>query len=307
MLSELLAAIPPLGAARSRLQASARSLLEPPRGAPRVDFEAGGDAGILGPDSVAWKIFAHPAAVFIGGVAAVYLELAEPRVRSGVWDHTEFKVDPIGRMKRTGLAAMVTTYGSRAEVERVTSHVRRMHERVRGVTPEGVAYHASDPELLTWVHVTAVYGFLSAHVRYVNPDLPVEEQDRYYAESVIAARLYGATWAPTSVAEAAEYLESVRPRLVDHAIVHEFHRLVSDVPAISRAALPVQRLLVQAAIDILPSSARDLLGFGGVQWARVAARPLVRSLVSLATMATPDGPPQQACRRVGVDPARLFE
>jgi uncharacterized protein (DUF2236 family) len=33
-------------------------------------------------------VFKNPVTLFIGGVGAVLLELAEPRVRDGVWGHS---------------------------------------------------------------------------------------------------------------------------------------------------------------------------------------------------------------------------
>jgi uncharacterized protein (DUF2236 family) len=45
-------------------------------------------------DSVSWQIFKNPLALFVGGVAAVILELADPAVRTGVWEHTDFRRDP---------------------------------------------------------------------------------------------------------------------------------------------------------------------------------------------------------------------
>jgi len=94
-------------------------------------------------------------ALFIGGVAAVIMELAEPRVRTGVWEHTTFRVDPTRRLRRTGLAAMVTIYGARGKAEAMIARVRRMHDRIAGSTPAGKAYRANDPELLNWVQATA--------------------------------------------------------------------------------------------------------------------------------------------------------
>jgi uncharacterized protein (DUF2236 family) len=298
--------LPFVGTARVRLEEAARRLLEPPSGMPRVDFEhPAGDPGVLGPDSVGWRIFANPGTMFIGGVAAVFLELAEPRVRSGVWDYTEFRTDPVGRMRRTGIAAMITTYGARADVEAVTARVRAMHARVRGVTPDGVPYRADDPELVTWVHVTAVYGFLNAYLRYLDPGLSRADQDRCYRESIPVARLYGAEWAPGSVDEVEEYMESARPRLVDHPIVHEFQELVSNAPTLSAAAQPLQRLLVQAAIDVLPDWARRTLNLERGQWFRVASRPVVSGAVAVLGRLVPDGPPQQACRRMGLSASTL--
>src|SRR6185295_17681676 len=111
-----------------------------------------GEPALAPSDGVAWQVMKNPVALFVGGVTAVILELAEPRVRSGVWDHTTFRTDPLSRMERTGLAAMVTVYGARSTADRMIAGVRRLHERVSGVTPAGVSYRASDPELLDWVH-----------------------------------------------------------------------------------------------------------------------------------------------------------
>ena len=83
-----------------------------------VDFAKPDGAPALVPaESISWRLFRNPVSLYIGGVAAVLLELAEPRVRAGVWDHTSFRTDPVTRMKRTGLAAMVTVYAARGTAE----------------------------------------------------------------------------------------------------------------------------------------------------------------------------------------------
>ena len=71
---------------------------------PGIDFRnPPGEAAMVGPDSVSWQVFRNPVTMFIGGVAAVLLELGEPRVRTGVWEHSSFRRDPAGR--RTGRCA----------------------------------------------------------------------------------------------------------------------------------------------------------------------------------------------------------
>ena len=264
-------------------------------------LEPAGDPGIFGPDSVTWRVLSNPASVFIGGITAVLLELAEPSIRSGVWDHTNFRTDPVGRMRRTGLAAMAITYGSTRDAEAVMARIRRVHESITGVTPNGRPYRANDPELLTWVHVTAGYGFLQAYSRYLEPALSRADQDRYYTESLKVCRYYGIEWAPSSVSEVERYFEQMRPRLEHHEILEEFLELVLNVPVVSAAALPVQRMLVQAAIDLLPSWTRETLRLEKGQSLRVASRPLVRTTVALAGWLIRDGPPQQARRRVGTE------
>jgi uncharacterized protein (DUF2236 family) len=155
----------------------------------------------------------------------------------------------------------------------MTSRVRRIHDRVNGTTPDGQPYQANDPELLTWVYATAACGFMNAYLRFVNPLLDRAEHDRYYGESVHACRYYGANCTPASVAEVEQYIEEMRPNLRNHEILEEFLNLVSNVPILSAAALPAQRLLVQAAIDVLPSWARELLRLEKAQPLRVAMRP----------------------------------
>src|SRR3546814_3783070 len=73
-----------------------------------IDFSAPlGEPALLSPDSVQWRVYKNPIALGIGGIAAVLLEFAEPRIRSGVWDHSTYKSAPIGRSRRTGPVAML--------------------------------------------------------------------------------------------------------------------------------------------------------------------------------------------------------
>ena len=175
---------------RSGLEAATRSLFDL-REQPSADFSLPvGEAALVPADSVSWRVFKTPLSLFIGGVAAVIMELAEPRVRTGVWEHTTFRVDPVRRLRRTGLAAMITVYAARGKAEAMIARVRQIHDRIAGLTPAGEAYHANDPELLNWVQGTAAYGFLQAYHQYVGA-LSNLERDCYYAEGTQAARLYG--------------------------------------------------------------------------------------------------------------------
>lgn len=295
-------------AARTRIERPLLELYDAPGSSRPIDYlEPAGDSGLFGPASVTWRVHRNPATMFIGGIAAVFLELAEPRIRSGVWDHTDFRTDPVARMRRTGMAAMITSYGSTKDVEATTAHVRRMHERVCGTTPPPDArpYRATDPELLRWVHATAAYGFLNAYHRYADPSLARDDRDRYYAESTRGAEAYGASDVPSSVDELERHFAAVRPSLRNHEILEEFRRLVSTSPVLGSAGLPLQRVLVEAAIDVLPGWAVELLDLEGGQWLRIARRPLVRSIVALLARVVRDGPAERACRRMGVSTAVL--
>src|SRR5215470_14784311 len=111
---------------QSSLEAMAWVLLEPGDRS-HIDFSRPvGEAALLSPESVSWRVFKNPLSLFIGGVTAVIMELAEARVRTGLWEHTTFRLDPIRRLRRTGLAAMVTIYGARSTAEPMIARIRRI-------------------------------------------------------------------------------------------------------------------------------------------------------------------------------------
>lgn len=287
-------------------QLLARAALRPETGQ-HVDFtRPAGEPALVGPDSVAWQVFRNPVALFVGGITAVILELAEPRVRSGVWDHTSFRTDPLARMERTGLAAMVTVYGARSVAEQMIAGVSRLHERVRGVTPAGVEYRASDPELLDWVQATASFGFLEAYRTFVRP-LDRAARDRFYAEGRDAARLYGATGAPTSEAELEALFAAMRPKLERSEIVFEFLEILERTAILPRPLRRLQSLLIRAAVDITPGWTREILGLDDPERGlRPAERRRVLALGRFADrFVVPGSPPAQACRRLGLAPKAL--
>ena len=76
---------------------------------------------------------------------------------------------PARRIRRTGLAAMVTVYGPSSTAEAMIATVPRTHGQVRGHTPAGVAYCANYPELLTWVQEPPRSAFLRAYRTYACP------------------------------------------------------------------------------------------------------------------------------------------
>ena len=274
--------------------------LSTPTDLPAVDFASPpGEPALAAPDSVSWRVFRNPVSLFVGGVTAVLLELAEPRVRTGVWDHTSFRVDPLRRLQRTGLAAMVTVYGARSKAEAMIAGVRRMHGTVAGITPAGAPYRADDPELLDWVQATASFGFLEAYSRWVRP-LTDAEKDRFYGEGVAAARLYGATGAPTSLAEQEQLFKAMAPALEPSAILGEFLEIMGRAAILPGPLRLLQRPFVRAAADTLPTWA-----IARLRLETRRPRPWEAALVRMAARAAdrlvlPSSPPVQACRRMGL-------
>lgn len=284
---------------RARLDGAAAGFLSGAEGLD-VDFSApAGESALVPPDSVSWRVFKNPVALYIGGVAAVILELAEPRVRTGVWEHTTFRADPVTRLRRTGLAAMITVYAARSSAEKMIARIVRMHERISGKTPSGEPYRASDPELLDWVQATASFGFLEAYSTYVAP-LTTAERDRFFGESAPAARLYGATGAPTTQKDWEEIYGRMRPRFERSDIIFEFLSIMRRAPALPQPVRLAQGTLIRAAIDIVPSDAREVLGLDSSFGLRPFERFLVRRMGRRADRwVLPSGPPAKACVRMG--------
>jgi len=271
-----------------------------------IDFSRPtGEPAFISPDSMSWRIFKNPLSLFIGGVTAVIMELAEPRVRTGVWEHTTFRVNPIRRLRRTGLAAMVTIYGARSTAEAMIARVRRMHDEVAGTTPSGEAYCASDSELLNWVQSTAAYGFVQAYHAYVQP-LSLSERDRYYTEGVLAASLYGATSAPTSEAELELLFQATAGRLERSDIVFEFLSIMRCAPILPPLLRPAQHLLVRAAVDLTPRWVRTILGLNGHGLHAWEAEVVRQAGAFADRLVLESNPAVQACRRMRLPAHYLY-
>lgn len=287
------------------LNAAIRALLDPGDRS-SVDFSRPtGEAALVSPDSVSWRVFKNPLSLFIGGVTAVVMELAEPRVRTGVWEHTNFRIDPIRRLRRTGFAAMVTIYGARSIAETMIARIRRMHDLVAGTTPSGEAYCANDPELLNWVQGTAAYGFLQAYHAYVQP-LSLSERDCYYAEGISAAALYGATSAPTSEADLEMLFQATTGRLERSDIVFEFLAIMRSTPILPLPLRPVQHLLVRAAIDLTPRWLRTILGLNEHELHTWEAEVVRQAGAFVDRLVLESNPAVQACRRMRLPADYLY-
>ncbi len=229
--------------------------------------------GLFGPQAVAWRVHGDVAAMMVGGIAGLLLQMLHPSVLAGVWDHSNFRADMHGRLRRTARFIALTTYGAPDEAQAAMARVRLIHERVRGTLPDGTAYAASDPALLAWVHATEAVSFLTAWIRYAEPAMSAADQDRYFAEMAQVAAGLGADPIPGSRIEAEQLIQAMRPQLHVDARTREVARLVLTQPARRRIAEPFQALTMQAAIDLLPDWARAMHRLP----APVLARPLVRA------------------------------
>lgn len=274
----------------------------------KVDYTAPlGEPAFASPDSVSWRVFKNPVALAIGGISAVLLEFADPRIRSGVWDHSVFKTDPIGRARRTGIAAMVGVYGPQTAARRVIQGVTNMHSRVSGTTPAGETYRALEPQLLDWVSATASYGFLFAYDRFVCP-LSEVEKACFFAEGETVAGLYGVQQNIRSEADFFAMMQIRLPKFEPHPINTEFLSIMKSGRAAPGVPKGLQSALVHAAVEILPPVMRERLGLGAGYNLSPAGRFAVKSIAHIAeTFPDTMGPPAQACQRLGLPRSFLWK
>jgi uncharacterized protein (DUF2236 family) len=229
------------------------------------------DNALLPRNSVAWRVHGDVTTMMVGGISGLLLEMLHPAALAGVWDHSNFRRDMVGRLRRTARFLALTTYAERQEAEAAIARVNRIHAAVKGTLPDGTPYRADDPHLLAWIHVAGALSFLNARIRFAEPGMSRRDQDAYFAEVADVARRLGADPVPESRDAAERLVEQFRSELECNERSREVAQIILNPPARSLRALPVQRLMAQAAIDLLPRWARTMHGLD----ASVLARPAV--------------------------------
>ncbi len=265
-----------------------------------IDFEQPlGDVGLFGPDSVVWRVHGDFSSMLCGGVSALLLQMLHPLALAGVWDHSNFRQDMLGRLRRTSQFVSGTTFASLADAEKLIERVKSIHLNVTGQDARGQPYAASDPELLVWVHVAESYSFLQSYLRYRNPSLSLAEQDQYYLEVARVVEGLGGENVPTNVQQINAYLEHIRPLLRCDERTLEVVRLLKNAPAPSKIAVPVGKLMVWAGIELLPQWAQDQLGIKISPLTRKGIEFSMHRVAKVLRWAVRNGSWSRAMRRVG--------
>lgn len=268
----------------------------------QLDLESPkGDPGLFGPQSVSWQVHGDFPSMLVGGISALMLQVLHPLALAGVWDHSNFRQDLLGRLRRTSQFISGTTFGSTRDAEWLIDKVRTIHLKVTGTAPDGRLYAASDPDLLTWVHVAEVSSFLAAHLRYRNPALPRAAQDQYYDEIALVAERLGARDVPRSCAQVDDYLRRMHPHLQCSARSLEVVDILLKAPAPSRLAQPVGKLMLNAGIDLLPGWASDMLGLHQGELSRRMIRLGLKNTAPVLRWAMRNGSAHRARRRMGIE------
>lgn len=258
-----------------------------------------GDPGLYGPDSVIWRVHGDFSSMLCGGIAALLLQMLHPLALAGVWDHSTFRQDMMGRLRRTSQFIAVTTFGNHRDAQILIERVKRIHLQITGTDAHGVPYAASDPALLTWVHVAETRCFLAAHLRYKNPHLSLPEQDRYYAEAARVAEALGAEQVPKSVEAVEAYLHQMRPQLRCDERTREVLSLLMNAPAPSWQARPAMQSMLQAGVALLPDWALQSFDLHYSPLRRRLINGRIYLIAGLLRWAIRQGAYQRAMARMG--------
>ena len=230
--------------------------------------------------------------MFVGGISALLLQSLHPLAMAAVAQHSDYQGDPWGRLQRTSYFLAVTTFGRAEDATAAIARVRAVHARVTGTAPDGRPYAASDPHLLTWVHIAEVDSFLRAHSRFGTQPLDQAGRDGYVADMARIGVALGVPDPPRTEAELADRIGRYRAELTATSEARDAARFLlfnPPLPAVARAPYGV---LAAAAVSLLPGWARRPLRLPRLPVTEtVLVRPAGRAMVRAIRWAT-SAPPE---------------
>ncbi|RLU00644.1 oxygenase MpaB family protein [Ketobacter sp.] len=144
----------------------------------------------LGPDSLAWQHAGDNLQLLIAGTTLL-LQVSHPVVGAGVGDHSVFKKDPWGRLKRTTEWGLRLLYGGPEGSPQAGRDLRELHRGIKGSDDKGRRYFALDPEAYTWVHMTTYYTLVNTQKYFGDTPFTPEQEAQLYDEWVQQGRVLG--------------------------------------------------------------------------------------------------------------------
>jgi uncharacterized protein (DUF2236 family) len=260
---------------------------QPEKRSPLIPRRRREDSGFFGPDSPTWKVWTSPTTI-IGFKRSIIVETFDPFLAAAVDQQNGVRAHPMERLDRTGTYFQTVAVGDgRAAIE-ASELLMKVHARAVGIEPiSGLRYNANDPDSQLWIHVTGWHSVLYAYERYGPGPLTPDQEERYWADCVIAAELQTCDPAkvPKSRAQVREYYAKVRHRLcVSEHARSLFHHFLYP-PFQPKALWAPIRLIAAATIATIPGWMRSLGGFkqsAARDWAvRFPTRALLRAVTPL--------------------------
>lgn len=230
--------------------------------------------------------------MFIGGITALLLQSLHPLAMAAVAGHSGYRGDPWGRLQRTSYFLAVTTFGRTDDAREAIARVRAIHQEISGTAPDGRPYAASDPHLLTWVHIAEADSFLRAHTRFGAQPLDRPGRDGYVADLARIGAELGVPDPPRTEADLTARIASYRAELAGTAQARQAARFLLLTPPLPAVARLPYTVLAAAAVSLLPEWARRPLGLPRLPVTEAAVvRPVGHALVHAIRWAITRPPP----------------
>jgi uncharacterized protein (DUF2236 family) len=220
--------------------------------------------GLFAPESAIRRVSGQSAVLF-GGGCALLLEVAHPLVAAGVAEHSDFRRDPFGRLRRTLDAMNAIAFGDVRAAVAAARGIERAHGRVHGHLaratgrfPAGTPYHGRDPELVRWVWATLADTALRVYERFVEP-LPEAARQAYHADHAAMARILGvpARLVPADAAAFRAYFDGM---LDDVLAVGDEAREIAQAVLAPPVGADGARFLRAITTGLLPPVLREAFG-----------------------------------------------
>jgi uncharacterized protein (DUF2236 family) len=241
------------------------------------------DPFLFAPKSEMWRVNRERCGLIYGPAAAI-LQLAHPRIAQGVYDHSNFRYDTLGRLRRTLSSTNQIAFGRISQAEAVSEHVAARHREVRGTVSPGVGgpptYSAFEPDLLLWVLATLITAAINGY-ELIYGELPIARKEAFYRDMCRFGTYFGV---PTSLSPKdwrafdAYYTSMVEGELLgSHPMCGELAKAVI-YPRDTIGAAVLGRAIDFVVIETLPPKVRERLGFQSTVSSRFRMRLARRAL-----------------------------
>ena len=221
----------------------------------------------LGPDSILWDRFGDWRSLFVA-LSAGLLQIAQKDISRSLVQQSNVFDNEVARLVRSAFPIIRTVY----EGPEVGAMIRDFHKNVKGTHPDGSRYHSLNPEVYYWAHATFTVMPLLLEGK-LSPAMTAKEKEQYFQESRTWYTFYGVAepeGAPTTYNEYVEYMDRMYDTLgpsetIDRSRIVNGLTLDPPTPDVPRwlwkpIAPFAGKLLLWAAIGLLPTKVRDVVG-----------------------------------------------
>ena len=242
----------------------------------------------------------------LSGQRALLVMAAHPVAFAGFFAHTGALDDPYARLERTATVMNAIAFGTRAQADRMTKHVRAMHRRVRGELrepagpfPAGTPYRGDDPEHLLWILAALAESAMLVYSKYART-LSRDEKAELWRDYRVVGRCFGLSERemPRDIEGFEAYMAEryASPELV---VTPQARELAIDIvlkPPVPLRFRPLLELANQITVGLLPARVREQYGFswdpvravalhGGAEYVKRVLVPVLPERVRMLPMA----------------------